>query len=437
MSSPFRPIAHAVSRWRDDPFSRGGWSLLRTGGTPATREALGAPFGRVILAGEATHPDQAGMVHGAFDEGVRAANWCIAQGLREVIVVGAGAAGLGAARSLRNAGITTVLLEGRERIGGRAWSVELPAPAASPRATVVMELGANWLQQGERNTLAPFARSLGCTLVPTDFHRPLELGRPPAVGKALTGAVMNALLARVAEATIDADRPLAAVVDAFLAAPEPFDRATVQRVIDAEVFLDTGAPLSELSARLGFEAGVGAGDRWIMSGYGAVLGSLVAGVDLRLGTPVERIRWSDAGVSVTHASGELAADAVIVTVPVAVLQEGRPCFDPPMPQPQRSALALTVAGRVEKAALVFGERWWPRSADGYIRIADGPGRISEWLDLSDATGVPAITAIVVGDWAAELWDGHDDASVAMRVARVLLTATEEAGDQSSRAPTRS
>ena len=118
---------------------------------------------------------------------------------------------------------------------------------------------------------------------------------------------------------------------------------------------------------------------------------------------------------------------MIVTAPAAVLQAGKPRFDPPLPAEQQAALSLLTAGRVEKAALVFGERWWPRSADGYIRIAEGQGRISEWLDLSDALGVPAITAIFVGDWAAELWDGHDDAAVAAGVARVLQRATESAG----------
>jgi monoamine oxidase len=238
---------------------------------------------------------------------------------------------------------------------------------------------------------------------------------------------MAELHARVERATVQRDLGLAQVVDAFLADPAPFDRATVQRVVDSEVFLDTGAPLGELSARLGFEAGVGAGDRWIVGGYRSVLAALAEGLDLRLGTPVTRIRWNASGVELRHAQGESRADAVIVTAPAAVLQEGKPRFDPPLPEEQQAALSLLTAGRVEKAALVFGERWWARSADGYIRIADGAGRISEWLDLSDTLGLPAITAIFVGDWAAELWDGHDDAAVAAGVARVLQRATESAG----------
>ncbi len=394
------------------------------GGTPATRATLGRPFGRLIIAGEATHPEQSGMVHGAFDEGVRAARWCIGQRFGTVAVVGAGAAGIGAARTLRDAGIPVVLLEARERIGGRAWSVELPATSTS---RVVMELGANWLQQGERNTLAPVAEAIGCRLVPTNFHRPLELGHPAAVGEHTTGAVMKQLHARVDCATTSGDVPLADVVDAFLADPHPFDRHTVQRVVDSEVFLDTGVPLGELSARLGFEAGVGAGDRWIVGGYRTVLEALAKGTDIRPGCAVTRIRRGDEHVEIEHAGGGVQADAAIVTVPASVLQEGRPEFNPPLPADQKNALALLTAGRVEKAALVFAERWWPHSADGYIRIADGPGRISEWLDLSDALGVPAITAIFVGDWAAELWNGHDDASVAAGVARVLQRATESAG----------
>ncbi len=377
------------------------------------------------------------MVHGAFDEGRRAARWCIDRGFGTVAVLGAGAAGIGAARDLATAGISTTVFEARDRIGGRAWSVSLPAPCAERSSAIAMELGANWLQQGERNSLAPVARDIGCTLVPTDFHRPLELGWPAAAGSDTTAAVMARLHAMVESATEADDRPLSEIVDSFLSDPFPFGPETVQRVVDSEVFLDTGAPLTELSARLGFEAGVGAGDRWIVGGYRAVLDSLASGLDIRLGTPVQSIRHDDTGIELQHAQGRHRADAVIVTIPVAVLQEDRPRFEPPLPAPQCSALELLITGRIEKAALVFTERWWPRSADGYLRIADGPGRISEWLDLTDTLGVPAITAIFAGEWAAELWDGHDDAAVAARVAMVLQKASQEACSYSERAPTRS
>ena len=68
------PIAWHVARWADDPWSRGSWSFIRPGGSPRDRATLGEPVhGRVVLAGEATHPEQPGMVHGAWLTGVRAA----------------------------------------------------------------------------------------------------------------------------------------------------------------------------------------------------------------------------------------------------------------------------------------------------------------------------------------------------------------------------
>ena len=83
-----RLVASAVSRWWDDPYARGAWSLLRPGSMPDTRATLGRPIGhRLIIAGEATHPQQAGMVHGAFEEGQRAARWVREMGHRSAIGV--------------------------------------------------------------------------------------------------------------------------------------------------------------------------------------------------------------------------------------------------------------------------------------------------------------------------------------------------------------
>lgn len=388
--------------------------MLRVGGSPESRAALGVPFGRVVLAGEATHPTQAGMVHGAYEQGVAAAQWAIATGADRVVVVGAGAAGAGAARWLVDAGVEVVVLEARRRVGGRVWS--------TPVGRLTAELGANWLQQGARNTLAPLAAALELRTVPTDFHAPALRGRVPAgLDATATAGVVGALQRRVT--TLVDDIPLSELVDEMLASPLPWDAAVVRAVVDGEISLDSGAPLADLSARHGFEAGVGEGDRWVVGGYGQLIDSLLADVDVRLDTVVDAVVWSDTGVVVRAGTVLHPADAVIVSVPAAVLAEGRPDFDPPLPTAHRDALGLLTVGRVEKAVLVFDERWWRPSASGYTRIyGDGVGEVSEWLDLTDALGTPAVTGIFVGDWAARLWSSTADADVAGAVADVFAAA---------------
>ncbi len=433
-----RLLAGAVSRWCTDPYSRGGWSLLRVGSTPDTRRTLGRPFGRVILAGEATHPTQAGMVHGAYEQGVAAARHWLAAGCRRVAVVGAGPAGAGAARTLADAGASTVVLEARDRIGGRVWTTVVGGSDRHDpgRRAVTMELGANWLQQGARNTLAPLAAAGGLATVDTDFNAPLVLRTGPASTPVATPAGSDALIAefraRCAEA--GADRSLADVVAEMCAAASPtadrpWTAADVIDVIDGAVTADTGAPLDTLSARYGFEPGVGDGDRWIVGGYGQLLDDLFTGIEIELGCPVTRIEWDESAVRLLGASDSASdgaavweADAAIVTVPSAVLASGAPRFDPPLPAAQATALHGLTVGQVEKAALVFSTRFWPVSATGLLHI-HGPraGDVSEWLDLTDTVGTPAITGIFVGPWATELWSG-DDRAVAQAVGDVLAAA---------------
>lgn len=366
----------------------------------------------MVIAGEATHPSQAGMVHGAYEQGVAGAQWAASTGARRVAVVGAGAAGAGAARTGADAGLDVTVFEARQRVGGRVWSHPLGDG-------VVMELGANWLQQGDRNSLAPIARLLDLRLIDTDFHSPLVRGAVPDVSASATAAVLDRV--RACSGTLTDDVPLHAVVDEIRRDPWPFTTDQVQAVIDGEIVVDTGAPLSELSARFGVEPGVGEGDRWVVGGYAQVIAHLLDGVDVRIGAPVDLVEQDASGVTVHVAGAVHRFDAVVVTAPAAVLQVGAPIFDPPLPERQRTALGLLTTGRVEKAVLRFGERWWPVSPSGYVRIfGERPGEVSEWLDVTEALGVPAITGIFVGEWAERLWSSPDDGEVAARVTAVLM-----------------
>jgi monoamine oxidase len=422
MSISPRPVEFAVSRWGEDPWSRGSWSLIGRDGSPADRSALGEPIGRRLrIAGEATHATRSGMTHGAYEQGVAAATGAAEAGHSRVAVVGAGMAGLGAARELVARGVEVRVWEARDRVGGRTAGVTLGGTG--------FDLGANWLQQYDENVLARLAEELGLTTVATDFNDPLVLGPEPSGGGDLSGGhglsaggdLGEELRGRLAGAAEGAS--IADVLDDWLRDPHPWTREAVRRLVDAEIVMDAGAPLDRMSARHGFEAGVGEGDRWIIGGYRLLVDHLAGGLDIRLRQAVRGIQVYGDGVLLTGDDDTLRADAVIVTAPVSVL--GRIAFTPPLPSTHLAALGRLGMGRVEKVLLRFDERFWPRHESGYYRIhGPGDGCMSEWLDATAADGVPTLVGLFAGPWLEALWAGTD-AEVAARTTEVVIKAVEE------------
>ncbi|MEU8820000.1 FAD-dependent oxidoreductase [Actinoplanes sp. NPDC048796] len=406
-----RLTASLVSRWGDDPWALGSWSLIGRGGSPADRVALGVPVGdRLRIAGEATHPSRAGMTHGAYEQGVGAATWAAEAGHRRVAVVGAGMAGLGAARTLTGYGVRTEVWEARGRIGGRAYGVDLDG--------FTFDLGANWLQQYDGNALARIAEELSLPVIATDFGDPLVLGSPSA---GAPGGLERELRARLERAS--PQDAIADVVEQWLRDPAPFTADEILRLVDAEIVMDSGAPLAWLSARHGFEPGVGEGDRWIVGSYRLLADHLAERLDVRLERPVRSVRIGEHEVTLVADGFEEAFDAVIVTVPLPVLKQGRIEFEPPLPPPHRTALERLGAGRVEKVVLRFDHRFWPVHPAGYYRV-HGPEAtcVSEWLDATEADGVPTIVGLFAGPWLDRIWSGSDD-DVAARAAEIFQRAS--------------
>jgi monoamine oxidase len=414
-----RPIAWHVARWGDDPWSRGSWCTLRPGASPSDRATLAEPVaGRLVLAGEAVDLDQPAMLHGAFASGVRAADWCLTEGsaAERVIVVGAGIAGLAAARRLADAGRDVRVLEARTRIGGRIHTVEVGGVRA--------DAGAAWLQQELRNPLLPMARRLGLHLVRTGFRAPRAVSPQGAIPLALIerarDAIETALRRWDSPPGAPADRPLAEVLAPLLADPDPELRRAVRWTLEAEIVLEAGTPIEELSARWTLrEDGVGAGDHWLVEGCGALTDHLAAGLDVRLGVPARCIRWNMDGVGVATAEGDLRAERCICAVPLALLKAGRPELRPGLPAGQLRALARLGVGVVEKVLLRFDERWWPRTESGYLRWHEDPSSWVEWADLSDGAGAPLVAALIGGAAVARHQHGRSDAEVAQAASDAL------------------
>ncbi len=266
----------------------------------------------------------------------------------DVIVIGAGVAGLGAARALRERHIPCVVLEATSRIGGRAWTAYPPQLGG-----MWFEMGAIWLHWAERNPLVPIARAAGETLLRADELRQKRTfvgmreatlseyadyddawDRYEAIADEILAATPDAPLAAVADRR--SDDPWALTVEAF--------EGPVICVAEAEKFSLRDWRTNVLGgSNLVPDGGIGA----------FVERRLGAGLDIRLDTPATRIMWNGPGgrVSVETPRGVLSARHCIVTVSTGVLASGALRFDPMLPVATQDAIAGLPMGLAMKVVL--------------------------------------------------------------------------------------
>lgn len=414
------PAGVLVTRWLTDEWSRGSYTFLPPGASPSDREVLAEPLGRLVLAGEATSVDHPATVHGALLSGRRAAAQVRAAAPTggAVAVVGAGAAGLAAASELAPTH-RVVVLEARGRTGGRVWTDRsLGYP---------VELGAGWIHGPEGNPLVELARRAGVTTVPMRWDAARAVAAdgsdvdPTDDEERLATAVDDA--AARAEG-LDEDAPLSTVLDEVMADRgwDEDERAGLDRAVVTEIDGEFGAGPDELSAWWWDEGSPFAGeDLLVTGGYDKILAPLADGLDIRLSMPVREVRWSDTGASLLLDDGSIEADAVVVTVPAAVLLAGAPRFDPPLPASTAGSLARLGTGLLDKVVLGFTDR--APTEDWVLQWRGGDrGDFAEWVDLQAAAGLPAIVAFNAAD-AARRWEARSDAEIERAALDVLRTIT--------------
>lgn len=206
--------------------------------------------------------------------------------MADIVVVGTDAAGLGAALRLREAGVEPLVLEAKDRVGGRAH-------ALAGRSGAGIDLGAGWMHSGDRNPLALFAESLG---FPVDrsvapWMRPALDVNFSLEDQAHYRRVFDAFEERVRR---QADWPDdMAVADLFGPAEAPW-----RGLLDAFSGFYNGAPFERISVK-DYAAYEATEENWrIRAGYGAVVAALADGVDIRPNCVVRRIEQRPRGVRV-------------------------------------------------------------------------------------------------------------------------------------------
>lgn len=307
-----------------------------------------------------------------------------------VIVVGAGIAGLTAARRLEAAGVEAMIIEARERIGGRAHT--------SPLDGVDVDLGASWVHGTASNPLVPFLSEAGLPLRPDGIWGagmavfsdsgwlPPELATATALG-------MHGFDAEAALAALDGPDP--SLADGFSwyldhGGFDPVWKEPVSGMLEScFAALGTGGPAERISltGHAGYQEE--GGNAVVAGGYGRLVDHLAEGLNVHTRTPVTTLLHTSEGVEARWHDGNRRGDAAIVTVPLGVLQAGRIVFDPPLPASHGNAIRRLGMGTVEKLVLGFAERFWPEGMRGTARLTSDR-TFPWWSDVSSHTGAPTL-----------------------------------------------
>jgi monoamine oxidase len=314
-----------------------------------------------------------------------------------VVVVGAGCAGLGAARSLHNQGAEVIVVEGKPHIGGRLltdWSMGPP-----------FEVGAGWIHGPEAaNPTRGLCDAVGAKYVVTDDDNVVAF---TAEGDEFS----DELYEHVWESWDDVTDHINNTYDwndprSLEEAIRNYDSdlledPAVMWAFSAWTEFSKGGPVEDLSAPLfNWDKKFDSPDVVVTTGYDEMLKPLAEGLDIRLSHTVSSIAYSeDTGVRVETDKGVIEADYCICTAPLGVLKAGTIRFDPPLPDSYQESIEAVGFGTVTKLALKFDEPFWDIETQYFGIMTEPKGRWNYWLNYRTFSDENILLGLSVGAYA--------------------------------------
>jgi len=257
----------------------------------------------------------------------------------DVVVIGAGAAGIAAARRLAAEKRRFVVLEASDRIGGRCIT-------DTTLFGVPFDRGAHWIHEPRINPLAKLARGTGLDVYAAPRGQNLRIGRRSARTSELE--VYLATLERANRAIAQAAR---GKTDLSCAKALPDDLGPWQNTADFVLGpFACGKDLDDISARDFARSRERNSDAFCREGYGTLLAHLAQNLPIRLSTPVHRVSWGSR-VSVETDAGRIKANHVIITASTDILLSDRIAFEPALPKSHSDALGQLRLGSYDHIAL--------------------------------------------------------------------------------------
>lgn len=343
---------------------------------------------------------------------------------KEIIVIGAGLAGLAAATTLQADGYEVLVLEARERVGGRVWSNRA-------WANIPLDMGASWIHGTTGNPLAQLAKQFGLKTLATDYE---AFTLYDFNGEQWSDAEqeeldewLEELMESAAALGEELDEDISVRQGLEMALEEEGEELTAEDLLALEFALNTtveheyAADSAKLSLWEWDEGdGFDGGDVIFPNGYDQVAQKLAEKLTIQLNQVVQKISYGANGVTIQTNKGSFTAERVVITLPLGVLKKGSVQFNPPLPAAKQKAIGRLGMGVLNKLYLRFPSVFW-ENTDWLGFISENKGEWGEFLNIHKYIKQPILLGFNAGEFGLKIesWSDQQIVDSAMQALRTM------------------
>ena len=321
----------------------------------------------------------------------------------DVLVIGAGIAGITAAHQLQEQGFKVLVLEARNRIGGRIWTDYSQGKA--------VELGAGWIQSSVGNPLTELSQKYHIRTSPYDFDNTLvyqsngQLMSDEDVDYIDNLEQQFASYVAKRQDNDDKDISIAQTYQDYVHKKHLSSRDAnwLDYSITASIQYEYAGDLSRLSMfEYDQDSEFGKGDLVIPEGYVQIVQDLAKDLTIKLNETVTSVNYSSSPITVTTNLGKYQAHYVLCTLPLGVLKQDTVQFTPQLPVEKKEAIKHLAMGTLDRVYLEFPQVFWNKEVDEINYI---PQDHKRWLEIVNQYKInlnPGLTAFISGKQAQEM-----------------------------------
>lgn len=327
---------------------------------------------------------------------------------KKILIIGAGIAGLSAAKKFKDRGIQVTLLESQSKVGGRLRT--------NYSLGFAFDEGASWIHGPSGNPITALASSAGANTFLTNDN---SLDVFDFNGTKYTSSVLDSNY-NAYKSSLNTVRNNGSTNQSFQTVfnsqfPNNINNRLWKYMLSAYLEFDTGADISDLSSnQFDDDANFSGADVIITNGYDKVAQYLAQGINIVLNEKVTALDYSGAKVTITTGTTTYQADYVLITVPLGVLKNNIISFTPALPNDKLQAISKLKMSSVNKFLLVFPSIFWDNTLQYIGYTPDTKGKFNYFMNMNKFVTQNALMTFAFGNYGA-LTETMTDAQVTTEI----------------------